>query len=298
MIPSRKLSALVLGGSGFIGHHLVDELTARHELFADVQAAGRIRDGRIITIDLLEECREPDIVYWAAGSASVAASLHDPKHDYSLNIPPLQAVLEQLESRWQRTRLVFLSSAAVYGLTGSNATPTSSALQPISPYGKHKMLSEQMIQASSAGQNGRCHIVRPFSVYGPGLKRQLFWDALEKIRLKNFDFFGSGQEFRDWVYVDDLVKLMADIAIFPERFATTLNAGSGRGISVESTLGQLFEALHLEEKPKFSGLAKAGDPDQLVADADEQQQFSDYFKTPLETGLRHYVAWYSGIHQP
>lgn len=298
MTPSQKLSALVLGGTGFIGHHLVDELTARHELFADVQATGRIRDGHAINIDLLEECREPDVVYWAAGSASVAASLQDPKQDYSLNIPPLKAVLEQLESRWQRTRLVFLSSAAVYGLSGSNATSTASSLQPISPYGKHKVLSEQMIQASNAGQNGRCHIIRPFSVYGPGLNRQLFWDALEKIRGKNFDFFGSGQEFRDWVYVDDLVKLMADVAIFPERFPKTLNAGSGQGISIESTLGQLFKTLQSGEKPRFSGLAKAGDPDQLVADADEQQQYSDYFVTSLETGLRHYVAWYSGIHKP
>lgn len=297
MIPGRKLSALVLGGNGFIGHHLVDELTARYEIFVDVQTAGRIQEGRAINIALLEECREPDIVYWAAGSASVASSLQDPKQDYSLNIPPLKAVLEQLESRWQQTRLVFLSSAAVYGLSGSNATSTVSSLRPISPYGKHKVLSEQMIQASNAGQKGRCHIIRPFSVYGPGLKRQLFWDALEKIRRNNFDFFGSGQEFRDWVYVDDLLKLMADIAIFPERFPTTLNAGSGQGISIESTLGQLFKTLYLEETPIFSGLVKTGDPDQLVADADEQQQFSDYFVTPLEAGLRHYVAWYSGIHK-
>lgn len=305
---SYRLSALVLGGNGFIGRHLLQHLLGCGE-FTSVQTAGScvsmlhaVNQPQPVAGEvnraLLNQCLEPEVVYWAIGGASVAGSIQNREADYQRSIPPLEALLDKLAQDWQKTRLVYLSSAAIYGLSGSRATNTLTSLQPISPYGQHKLISEQLILESHAHQESRCFVVRPFSVYGPGLNRQLFWDALEKTRRNNFDFFGSGQELRDWVYVEDLVKLMADIAIFPERFPKILNAGSGRGISIESTLGQLFRTLHLEGMPRFAGITKAGDPNQLVADADEQQQFSDYFVTPLETGLRHYVAWYSGIHKP
>lgn len=308
-IPHKSCeSVLVLGGSGFIGSHLFQHLI-NAGAFASVQTAGsgvsklyRPNQPRpvsgVVDRALLDQCLEPGMVFWAIGGASVAGSIHNSEADYERSIPPLEALLSKMAQDWQKSRLVFLSSAAIYGLSGSCATKTDSSLLPISPYGQHKLISEQLILASHAHREGRCTIVRPFSVYGPGLNRQLFWDALGKVRRNNFDFFGSGQELRDWVYVGDLVKLLTDIAIFPERFPKILNAGSGHGISVEATLNILFQTLKLAENPVFAGLAKAGDPDRLVADAEDQSEFSSYFVTPLETGLRHYVDWYTGIPKP
>lgn len=304
----RKTSVLILGGSGFICRHLIAGLLDNNYFDAiDVggRGAGKLlasglrktEDGSI-TKKLLQRLTAPDIVVWAAGSASVGASVTNPQHDFDNSIPPLDDLISLLVSNWTYTRLVFLSSAAVYGASGSTSTATQSKLLPVSPYGQHKLLSEHKILSAKAGLQDRSHIVRPFSVYGPGLRRQLFWDAATKGKLKDFVFLGGGQELRDWVYVEDLVKLIIDIAIRPSDFPRVLNAGSGHGISVERAIKALFNAMYIDDPPEFSGQSRAGDPDQLVADADEQQQFSDYFVTPLETGLRQYVAWYSGIHKP
>lgn len=300
-------SVLVLGGSGFICSRLIAGLLDNN-YFDVIDVAGRgagklMVAGRGKTVDgsisrqLLEQFSAPDIVVWTAGSASVGASIADPQHDFDNSIPPLDDLISLLVSSWTKTRLVFLSSAAVYGASLSTATATQTNLLPVSPYGQHKLLSERKILSARADLKNRSHIVRPFSVYGPGLRRQLFWDAAAKCKRNDFVFLGGGQELRDWVYVDDFVELIIDIAIQPTDFPRLLNAGSGYGISVEQAIRTLYKAMDINQLPEFSGQLRAGDPDKLVADADEQKAFSRYFVTPLETGLRHYVDWYSGIHK-
>src|SRR5205085_5087889 len=66
-------------------------------------------------------------------------------------------------------------------------------------------------------------------VYGPGLRKQLFWDAARKATHGEFDFFGSGEELRDWVYVEDLARLLADLGAAPREFPRLSNVGTEIG---------------------------------------------------------------------
>jgi UDP-glucose 4-epimerase len=295
-------SALILGAAGFIGSRLVNRLLTGNEFESLILAGYGVSDHYstlgITTVDglvdakLLDQCPHPDVVFFAAGGASVGISIEEPALDFKLSIPPLVDLLNKLRISWKGTRLVYISSAAVYGESASISTSVHSTLRPLSPYGLHKKLSEELITFDQTRNRLEGIIVRPFSVYGPGLKKQLLWDALNKAELGEYSFFGTGLEMRDWVFVDDLVSLLVDTALYSERFPSTLNVGTGTAISVKNILRKLYVANDIGQVPLFIHKDKAGDPCNLTANAIEQEAYRSYFNTPLEQGLKCYVDWY------
>jgi UDP-glucose 4-epimerase len=293
------MHVLLLGSAGFIGQHLAREFTSservarldlagHHAKGFAVPKAGCVHEGRI-DADLLSRADRPDVVVWAIGGASVAASVRNPEADRERSIPPLLALLDLMAGAWHETRLVFLSSAAVYGASASLATSTSADPRPVSPYGEHKLLSEHLVRERLEVE--RFHLVRPFSVYGPGLARQLLWDALAKVDAGSPVFFGTGTETRDWLHVSDLARLVTDIAIAPAGFPDLLNAGTGIGTSVRETLRQLFAVYGTDAVPRFEAGSRAGDPDVLVASLVEQEAWRRYASIPLSEGIRSFCSW-------
>lgn len=292
-------SALLLGSAGFIGSHLERALVGSSS-YGHLECAGSrvvspcvgsVAHPGMVSAELLSRCSRPDVVFWAIGSASVGASIASPERERVRSIPPLDFLLEKLTGPWRGARLVFLSSAAVYGARGSGATRTDTPLEPISPYGEHKVISERMIAASLPIE--AFTLVRPFSVYGPGLRRQLLWDALQKLQAGDVRFFGTGDELRDWTYVEDLAHLLAEVGLAAQgRFPTVLNAGSGIGTPVDGVLRLVFELAGSLAVPQFAAGKRAGDPDNLVADAMQQRSLTSHFRTTLRQGLAHYCQWY------
>ena len=308
MLSSKNLfnkSALILGAAGFIGSRLVNRLLTGNEFERLILAGYGVSDHYgtlgITTVDglvdtkLLDLCPRPDVVFFAAGGASVGISFEEPCLDFKLSIPSLVDLLDKLRTCWIGTRLVYISSAAVYGESASLSTSVHSTLRPLSPYGLHKKLSEELITFDQTRNRLEGIIVRPFSVYGPGLKKQLLWDALNKAELGKYSFFGTGQEMRDWVFVDDLVSLLVDTALYSERFPSILNVGTGTAISVENILRKLFLTNGVAQAPVFVNEGKVGDPCNLVASAIEQESYRNYFRTSLDQGIECYVDWYRTI---
>ncbi|OGT54526.1 MAG: hypothetical protein A3E01_08895 [Gammaproteobacteria bacterium RIFCSPHIGHO2_12_FULL_63_22] len=303
---SDQRRALVLGNAGFIGRHLTDAIS-RSESFNYIEVAGfhasnapipsfaRALEGRVDS-QLLGKCSRPDVIFWAIGGASVGDSVRNPEHDRQLSIPPLNDLLELMANQWRGSHLVFLSSAAVYGASGSEETRTDSPLLAVSPYGESKVASERMIGESL--EDSEYTLVRPFSVYGPGLRRQLIWEALAKLASGDLVFFGTGDEMRDWVHVNDLVQLLVQIGVRTDGFPRILNAGTGLGTSVRDVLGLLFQIAGSSSQPTFAGTKRIGDPDRLVACPREQAPLTGYLKTTLNAGLRDYVRWHASLHRP
>lgn len=292
---------LVLGAGGFIGKHLVSRLSSLDCVNLSIAGYGvdslSISDkischSGLIDQACLDNCEAPDIIFNLAGGSSVGASISDPHFDFERTLPLQSILLNKMRTCWTGARLIYLSSAAVYGEAASSATSVNSSLLPVSPYGLHKKLAEQMLSYYQQQYGISCNIVRPFSVYGPGLNKQLLWDAMIKAEKGIYSFYGTGHELRDWIYVNDLVDMLIGIMERESYFPQIINAGTGMAISVSDILTMLFHVAGYNYSPIFTDSNKLGDPNNLVCDSSEQNLVKDFFCTPLEAGLIEYAKWF------
>lgn len=300
MFAQREV--LITGGGGFIGTHLVQRVV---ELGGNVISLGGNRDSTVqvegaryifgdISRDTLETVDfTPQTVFHLAGGSSVASSIEDPPEDFLKTVYSTVLLLDMLRRHWPQAQLVYISSAAVYGEAIHKRASQDLSCLPISPYGVHKRLVESLLLDHARMYQTQSVVVRPFSVYGPGLRKQLLWDAMQKARRGVFEFFGSGRELRDWVYVSDLAECLLRVSQHASVNVPVFNAGACRAVSVRDVLTQLFSVAGINHEPVFLGQHKEGDPDRLVADDSAESLLGPLFKTPLKDGLRAYADWFS-----
>src|SRR6202011_562447 len=102
------------------------------------------------------------------------------------------------------------SSAAVYGAHGPGPIPETCPLLPVSPYGSHERYAEELCLLAARRYGLGCAIIRFFSLYGAGRRKQILWDIGRKLidNPPGIQLFGSGEETRDFVYVEDAVELV------------------------------------------------------------------------------------------
>src|SRR5688572_19212817 len=299
----RNRAVAVLGGRGFIGGEVVRQSSAAGARVASVGggSAGILEGGaalhvpgRIAAGSLAALPELPGIVFHLAGGASVAQSTADPRGDFDRTVSSTVEVLEYLRLHNPSAHLVYVSSAAVYGDTVSRPQGEPRERMPVSHYGVHKKMAEDLCGFYAEKYRLRVSVVRPFSVYGPGLRKQLLWDALNKADRGNAEFFGTGAEVRDWVYVSDLAHLLLEVG--SGRLAASvdapLDAGTGIGISVERILTRLLDLYIPGLAPRFLGAANAGNPGVLVAPDAQPEVKRILSGVSLDEGLKRYVTWY------
>lgn len=299
----RDRAVAVLGGRGFIGSEVVRQLSIAAARVATVgggstqtveESAPLHLPGHIGAEVLARLPELPDIVFHLAGGASVGQSTAEPRGDFDRTVSSTIEVLEYLRLHNPSAHLVYISSAAVYGDMGSSHAAGPSVRAPVSHYGLHKQIAEDLCGFYADKYRLHISIVRPFSVYGPGLRKQLLWDALNKADRGNTEFFGTGAEVRDWVYVSDLAHLLLEVGIgrLSAPADAPLDAGTGVGVSVEQLLIKLLQLYQPGLAPRFLGAANAGNPDVLVA-ANAQPIVKELLSNvSLDEGLQRYVAWY------
>ena len=143
----------------------------------------------------------------------------------------------------------------------------------------------------------RAAIIRPFSLYGEGLRKQLIWDICQKLRTRPDRLLlgGSGAELRDFVHVGDaaafFVGVLERLWRQPDELIT-VNCGSGRARTIREVAEAVGRAWSLPFTPTFSGGERAGDPVHLVADATGARQLGFRDALAFDEGLRRYVAWF------
>jgi UDP-glucose 4-epimerase len=292
---------LVTGGGGFIGSHLIQRLVS---VGSHVISVGGNRERTVLIDgahyifgDISRETLEtvdcaPEFVFHLAGGASVTDSVANPPADFLKTVYSTVLLLDFVRRQWPEARLVYVSSAAIYGEAAMRHASHDLACLPISPYGVHKRQGEFLLLDHARMYQTRSVIVRPFSVYGPGLRKQLLWDAMQKAERGTFKFFGSGRELRDWVYVDDLVECLIRAAQHASSVVPVFNAGTCRAVSVREVLLELFSIAGISQEPEFVGQHKEGDPETLVADDSAEAALGPLFQTTLREGLAAYVNWY------
>ena len=235
-----------------------------------------------------------DVIVHCAGSGSVGFSIKNPMLDFERTVSTTQFVLEYIRKYAPKVKLVYPSSAAVYGMVDKLPITTEDDLNPISPYGVHKKIAEELCQLYCKQYNISVAIIRLFSVYGEGLEKQLLWDACKKIEAGNNLFWGTGEETRDWIHVSDVAELLYIASKKANSECIIVNGGSGKNISISKILECLFYFFDSLNKPKFGGEKDIGNPAHYLADIAIITKWGWSPKIDFETGIDQYVQWYKG----
>lgn len=300
----------VTGAAGFIGRHLIRHLTGRGAVVAGLDAAGMAPAGlagwRQAAISpaalsaLAGDTGLPDTIYHLAGGSSVGASIADPKGDFLATVGGTCMLLEWLRIHSPQTRLVIASSAAVYGNLHFGPITDKAATSPYSPYGVHKFAMEVVCRGWADNYGLQVLAARLFSVYGPGLRKQLLWDLSRKLcsTATVVELGGTGKELRDWTHVEDVVRALDVLAPFASPEMPVVNVGTGVAASVRTIAESL--ALAHDRDPEcllFSGQVRAGDPLSLVAAPGLLHELGFNWQKEIDDGIAQYAAWYKSDGQ-
>jgi UDP-glucose 4-epimerase len=281
-------TALVTGAAGFIGTAVVRALTAAGYT---VRIAGTGSRSDPLTPERIAALDGFELLVHCAGGSSVGASLQDPLGDFEKTVPPVARLLEHVRTRMPGARVVLVSSAAVYGDAEQLPTSETCRIAPLSPYGSHKRMCEELCLSYGRNHGVASVIVRLFSVYGPGLRKQLLWDACRKARAGDVTFAGTGNEERDWLHVDDAASLILAAASHAAPEVTIVNGASGTAVRVRDVVGQICRELGAPA-PRFSGSARPGDPQRYVADITRARALGWSPQIDIVRGISQFVAWF------
>ncbi len=301
----------ITGAHGFIGRHLASWLAGRghavsgigHGLWPEAEAAAwGVRhwvNGDIHASNLKQLSRNggaPDCIFHLAGGSSVGAAIANPHEDFARTVATTAELLDWMRQEACTSRLVAISSAAVYGAGHEGPVSEDQARLPFSPYGYHKLMMEQLCRSHAVTYGIPMLIVRLFSVYGSGLKKQLLWDICTKLSsgTRHVELGGTGNELRDWTDVRDVVRAL-ELAMslgIEVNTMPVINAGTGRGTSVRDIAAGVLACWPSPADVEFNGRSRPGDPFSLVAESSFLRTLGFAWSVPVESGLKDYVQWY------
>ena len=232
---------LVTGGSGFIGRHVVADLTAAgaHVRVVDLQPhadpAVDIVIGDLAEPEVIEASLQGgvDAIVHLAAVTSVLRSVEHPELTHRTNVTATAALLEAARVAGVRA-LVFTSTNAVVGPMEDPAISESSRLRPLTPYGATKAAAEMLMSAYTEVYGLRCACLRLTNAYGPGMeaKDSIVARLMRAIRTgATFEIYGDGRQVRDYVHVSDIVAAMR-LALASDSWRGPTVIGSGTSLSV------------------------------------------------------------------
>ena len=297
------MTALVTGGAGFIGGHLVDALEAAGEETHIIDRHGSQGDRYINPaatlhcidiadpkVALVVSEVQPSIVYHLAAQISVPRSGEHPIEDATSNIIGSLNILEAARRCNPIPKFVFVSTGgAIYGEVWNSRYATEDIeCNPISPYGASKLAVESYLRVYSNLCGLRYGIVRPGNVYGPRQTARggagvvaIFAKAM--LANEPITIYGDGSAFRDYVFVDDIVQGILEVAA--SDMTRPFNIASGTATSVN----EVFETIRKHVPYSLSPMYKperSSDVAGIVLDIIQAKRELGWApKTPFEEGI-------------
>jgi len=292
---------LIIGSEGFIGGNCVKHFVENNfKVFGCDLIDHNTQDYNYTKIsrlspdfDSLFDGNTYDYCINAAGNGSVPVSIEHPVTDFEANCLDVIRILELIRKKSVACRYLHISSAAVYGNPVSLPVDEESMLKPLSPYGWHKLIAENICAEYSALYDLDVAIVRPFSVYGPGLRKQLFWDLHKKsLQAENeIELWGDGTESRDFIYIDDMVKAIAIILSEKTENYMVFNLASGIETTIKDVTSLFYKALNIKSSVKFNNLSRKGDPKNWRANINKLNRIGFQNTTSIEQGIKFTAEW-------
>ena len=236
-----------------------------------------------------------DYVIHCAGGASPIVSMINSvskKQDYKKNVLSIKHVLDHILSKKKNTKVIFISSVSVYGNNKLKKVSENTKINPISNYAKNKFLAEKICLNYHSKYKIDILILRGTSIFGPGQKKQFIHDACLKITQNNDIFFGTGNEIRDYIYIDDLCNLINRVLQKSFKGFKVVNAGTARGVKLKSVITYIKKKLKVKIKPKFNRIGSDTNPMSMVADNKKAKSFNWSPKIKFFDGLDNYINWF------
>ena len=304
------MDALVTGGAGFIGSHLVDGLLAAGHavrvlddlstgLAENVNPAAELVVGSVVEPTVVADAVSGrDVVFHLGALGAVARSVADPRASNDANVNGTLNVLTESVAAGVR-RVVFASSSSVYGGAEVVPTPESTPLRPRSPYAVTKMTGEWYTRIFAELYPIETVALRYFNVFGPRQRPDATYAAVIPLFAAALmageapTVHGDGTQSRDFTYVTDVVAANLAAATAPAEFASgqAFNIAPGAGTSLLELLDGLAARIGTSVTPVFVD-SRPGDVHLSCADAAAARAVLGWSPTvSVADGLAHYVDW-------
>lgn len=301
---------LVTGGAGFIGSHLTNALlekgasvTVIDNLSSGVRnnvvsgakfVCGDIRDSKTI-----QEClKNIDVVYHLAADATTKESSmgwRDPLHDMSVNVKGTLNIFEFIAKLGLDARVVYSSSAAVYGEPQYVPMNEDHPTNPVSPYGISKLSGEKYALAYFSQFGIKSISARLFNTYGPRQPRYVIFDLLKKLHANQgqLEVLGNGSAIRDYSYISDTVNALL-LLMEKGNWGEIYNIAGNNPISIKDLANLILSELNLIRRTKVSYTGKSwkGDITRMIADTTKINKLGFQPKINLEEGIKKTIEWF------
>lgn len=307
------MKILITGGAGFIGSHIAEYFVEHYNdvYIIDNLVSGYrenvdfIKDENFFNIDVtnytevneLIETYQFDVIIHLAAMVSVVETVEKPEQSNKVNI---DAVLNILQACREKNpgikKIIFASSAAVYGNEKSLPKSTHSPIQPESPYAIQKYCGEQYVKLYSSLYNLPTVSLRFFNVYGPKQdpKSQysgvlsIIKSAFEKDEI--FNLYGDGKQTRDFVYVKDVVQAVKIVLENEGCNGGVYNVGTGTATSLLTIIDTFSKLINKQIEINYLNSRK-GDVKYSYADITELKAFGYTPMYSIGKGLNEYLEY-------
>lgn len=294
----------VTGGAGFIGSHLCKSLssTSRKLTIYDNLSSGKIENvkhlpnvrfvrGDILDLKKLNSQNRADLIFHLAAQVVVPYSMENPIIDFETNARGTLNVLEK--ARKDDARIIFASTAAVYGNPTEFPTSEEYGFHPFSCYGLSKVVGEEYCEMYSKQYGLDITIMRFANVYGSGCHGVIndFLDKLER-NPEKLEIIGTGLQSRDFVHVSDLVKALILSTVGKTAIGKTYNLGYGKTTKIIDLAKIIIELLNLTNKTTITttNVSWHGDVDTIWFDISKAKKELNWIpKISLEDSLKEII---------
>jgi len=313
-LKGRKV--LVTGGAGFIASHLVDLLVGKG---AEVTVIDNLKDGRIENLEKSKDkiCfykvdvrdyeevnkiireRGIRIIFHFAANANVPYSVEDPKYDFETNVLGTFNLLKTCVDNTVE-KIIYASSAAVYGEPEYTPIDEKHPLNPISPYGASKLAGEKLGFAYYHTYGLPFVSMRIFNTYGPRQPRYVMYDFLKKLKHNpnKLEVLGTGEQIRDYCYVSDMANAFILAAENEGAIGEAFNVAGGNPITIKELAELMVRIMGLEGNTKiyYTGKSWKGDIIRLVADINKVKKVLGFKpRIGLEEGILELKDWFEKV---
>jgi UDP-glucose 4-epimerase len=301
---SKQKTLLVTGVAGFIGRYVARLFVERGWQVMGIDSSSpenapliglkEYRSLRLPSGELSELLKKysPDLCIHCAGRAAVSLSVQEPLTDFYANTVLTMEILDALRRSAPECKFIFLSSAAVYGNPLRLPISEEQATIPVSPYGFHKLQSEQLCKEFHEVYGLATASVRIFSAYGSGLRRQVLWDICYKaLTEKVVKLQGTGQESRDFIHVSDIAHALMSIWNKAPMCGESYNLATGQEVKIIDLAQIVLDCLNCSVELKVGEPVPTGVPINWQADVSKIESLGFAPRVSLHSGITNFVTW-------